>query len=76
MDRSARPRPGAVHYNFCRVHKTLRITLAMEAGLTDTLRDCEWIVGLIGSITPPPKRPSPKVDAKYKPRNKGRLAHR
>ncbi len=24
-----------MHYNFCRVHKTLRVTPAMEAGLTD-----------------------------------------
>ena len=24
------------HYNFCRVHQTLRVTPAMEAGLTDT----------------------------------------
>lgn len=23
------------HYNFCRVHRTLRATPAMEAGLTD-----------------------------------------
>src|SRR5262249_49438899 len=23
------------HYNFCRVHKTLRVTPAMEAGITD-----------------------------------------
>src|SRR5438270_287920 len=24
-----------MHYNFCRIHKTLRVTPAMEAGLTD-----------------------------------------
>jgi hypothetical protein len=24
-----------MHYNFCRVHKTLRVTPAMEAKLTD-----------------------------------------
>src|SRR3981081_1835776 len=24
-----------MHYNFCRVHKTLRVTPAIEAGLTD-----------------------------------------
>ena len=33
-----------VHYNFCRIHQTLRVTPAMEAGMCDTLRDCEWIV--------------------------------
>ena len=36
-----------VHYNFCRMHKTLRMSPAMAAGVTDTLRDAEWIVGLI-----------------------------
>jgi hypothetical protein len=30
-----------MHYNFCRIHKTLRITLAMAAGVTDRL----WSVG-------------------------------
>jgi hypothetical protein len=24
-----------MHYNFCRVHQTLRVTLAMAAGLAD-----------------------------------------
>jgi hypothetical protein len=27
--------PHFAYYNFCRVHKTLRVTPAMEAGLTD-----------------------------------------
>jgi hypothetical protein len=25
------------YYNFCGIHKTLRVTLAMEAGITDHL---------------------------------------
>ena len=33
-----------VHYNFVRVHKSLRVTPAMAAGVSDTLRDVEWIV--------------------------------
>ena len=33
-----------VHYNFCRIHKSLRTTPAMAAKVTDTLRDMEWIV--------------------------------
>ena len=41
-----------VHYNFCRVHKTLRMSPAMAAGVTDTLRDAEWIVGLIDERAP------------------------
>ena len=24
-----------MHYNFCRIHKTLRVTPAMEAGISD-----------------------------------------
>jgi hypothetical protein len=34
------------YYNFCRVHKTLRVTPAMEAGLTDHV----WSIGeLLGA---------------------------
>ena len=46
-----------LHYNFCRIHKTLGVTPAMEAGLTDTLHDMEWIVGLIDARAPKPNRP-------------------
>ena len=46
-----------VHYNFCRIHKTLKVTPAMEAGLTGELRDMEWIVSLIDARAPKPKRP-------------------
>ena len=41
-----------LHYNFCRVHKTLRVTPAMEARIDTTMRDCEWIVGLIDARAP------------------------
>ena len=50
----------AVHYNFCRVHKSLRVTPAMEAGIESTVRDCEWIVSLIDAAAPKPKKPGPK----------------
>ena len=46
-----------VHYNFCRIHKTLRMSPAMAAGVSDTLRDTEWIVGLIDARAPAPNRP-------------------
>ena len=46
-----------VHYNFCRIHKSLRVTPAMEAGLANELRDMEWIVGLIDARAPKPNRP-------------------
>ena len=36
-----------MHYNFCRVHKTLRVTPAMEAGLTDHVWDVDELVNLV-----------------------------
>src|SRR5271157_2320521 len=36
-----------VFYNFCRIHKTLKVSPAMAAGVSDTLWDMEQIVGLI-----------------------------
>lgn len=47
-----------VHYNFCRIHQTLKVTPAMAAKLTDTVHDLEWIVGLIDEAAPPPNRPT------------------
>jgi len=37
------------YYNFCRVHQTLRVTPAMEAGLTDHIWSLTELVGLLGS---------------------------
>lgn len=48
-----------VHYNFVRVHKSLRMTPAMAAGVSDTLHDMEWIVGLIDDRAPAPKKRGP-----------------
>jgi IS1 family transposase len=36
-----------VHYNFCRIHQTLRVTPAMEAGLTDHVWEIEELIALI-----------------------------
>jgi hypothetical protein len=36
-----------MHYNFCRIHQTLRVTPAMEAGITDHVWDIEEIVSLL-----------------------------
>ena len=46
-----------VHYNFVRMHKSLRMTPAMAAGVTEMLHDMEWIVGLIDAGAPKPGRP-------------------
>jgi IS1 family transposase len=37
-----------MHYNFCRVHRTLRVTPAMEAGLTDHIWTIEEMLEKIG----------------------------
>lgn len=39
------------YYNFCRVHQTLRITPAMEAGLTDHVWTLAELVGLVEAKT-------------------------
>lgn len=57
-----------VYYNFMRVHQTLEISPAMEAGLTATLRDFDWLVDLIDANAPKPKKPGPKKGTKYGPR--------
>jgi len=36
-----------MHYNFCRVHQTLRVTPAMEADVTDHIWSIEEIVDLL-----------------------------
>lgn len=38
-----------MHYNFCRIHKSLRVTPAMEAGLADHVWSLEELVGLLES---------------------------
>jgi hypothetical protein len=38
-----------MHYNFCRIHKTLRVTPAMEAGVSDHVWNVEEIVALLES---------------------------
>jgi len=38
-----------MHYNFARIHKTLRVTPAMEAGISDHVWSIEEIAGLLDS---------------------------
>lgn len=38
-----------MHYNFSRIHKTLRVTPAMEAGVSDHIWELEEIAALLGS---------------------------
>ena len=53
-----------VHYNFCRIHKAHKVSPAMAAGVTDTLRDVEWIVSLIDARAP---KPGPRGPYKKRP---------
>jgi len=46
-------------YNFCRIHKTLRVTPAMAAGLTDRVWTLEDIVAKIDHYAPAPKARGP-----------------
>lgn len=36
-----------MHYNFCRIHQTLRVTPAMEAGVADHVWNIEEMVDLL-----------------------------
>jgi len=51
-------------YNFCRIHKSLRVTPAMAAGITDRLWTLEDIVAKIDAMAPAPAKRGP-----YKKRN-------
>ena len=41
-----------MYYNFCKVHQTLRVTPAMEAGLTDHVWSFAELVGLLSTSHP------------------------
>jgi IS1 family transposase len=52
-----------VFYNFVRIHRTLRMTPAMAAGISDGLWSIEDIIALIDTREAPPKKRGP-----YRPR--------
>jgi hypothetical protein len=49
-----------MYYNFCRIHKTLRVTPAMEAGLTDHVWSIEELVALLPESKPAKRGPYKK----------------
>jgi IS1 family transposase len=51
-------------YNFRRIHKSLRVTPAMAAGITDRLWSLDDVIAKIDAMAPTPKPRGP-----YKPRN-------
>ena len=48
-----------MNYNFCKVHKTLRVTPAMEAGVASRVWDVEDIVALLEAVEPKGKKRGP-----------------
>ena len=54
-----------VFYNFTRIHKSLKVSPAMAAGITDRLWSLEDVVAKIDEMAPPPKKRGP-----YKKRTK------
>jgi hypothetical protein len=47
-----------MHYNYCRVHQTLRVTPAMEAGLADHV----WTMDDLIALLPKPTVSKSKID--------------
>jgi len=60
LDLSSQPGPTLalyfVFYNFCRIHKTLKVSPAMAAGVTDRLWNYDDIIAKIDAAKIPPKR--------------------
>lgn len=48
-----------VFYNFTRIHKTLKVSPAMAAGITETLWSLEDVVAKIDEMAPAPKKRGP-----------------
>jgi hypothetical protein len=49
-----------MHYNFCRIHKTLRVTPAMEAGIANHVWSIEELVSVLPIVAPKPRGPYKK----------------
>ena len=59
-----------VFYNFVRIHKTLRVSPAMAAGISDRLWSMDDIVGLIDVAEGEQKKRGP-----YKPRQNAKISN-
>jgi hypothetical protein len=53
-----------MYYNFVRIHKTLKVTPAMAAGVTDKLFEMSDIVALIDAAEPAPSKRGPYKKSK------------
>jgi hypothetical protein len=48
-----------MHCNFARIHKTLRVTPAMEAGVSDHVWEMEEIIEMVDRAMPKPRTRGP-----------------
>jgi IS1 family transposase len=48
-----------MHYNFARIHQSLRVSPAMAAGVSDKLWSLDDLVALVEANEPPPKKRGP-----------------
>jgi len=53
-----------MHYNFCRIHKSLRVTPAMEAGISDHVWSLEEIAALLPEPKSGPRGPYKKRESR------------
>lgn len=56
-----------MHYNFCRIHQTLRVTPAMAVGVTDRLWEIEDVLALVEEAENVPKKRGPYKKRQPKP---------
>ena len=59
-----------MHHNFCRIHKTLRITPAIKAGVTSKLWSIDDIIDLVDTAEAPPKK-----RGRHKPRQRSQISN-
>jgi hypothetical protein len=55
-----------MYYNFCRVHQTLRVTPAMEAGISDHVWGIDELLQMAEPYMPKPPKPGPRGPYKKK----------
>lgn len=48
-----------IHYNFCRIHKSLKVSPAMAAGIADTLWSMDNVIAKIDEMAPAPAKRGP-----------------
>ena len=58
-----------MHYNYCQIHQTLRVTPAMAAGLTDHVGEIEEVIALLDAAESERVAAGAMERGSYRPRN-------